>query len=204
MRRAVPRGRRLHRAADPEGIPRRHLRADGRSAAREEAGEARDHPHRHAGHRDGIATCCARTRTTIWPRLRATDGRAGVAHVDISTGEFRVTEMDAAEVAAALENAGRARGAVPGELPLLGETPSRASRTEARRLDLHSRLRRPHPARPFQAAVARRLRARRTDRGRRRGGRDPALSARHAARRARSSRPADVSTTAPTPWCWTR
>ena len=29
--------------------------------------------------------------------------RAGVAHVDISTGEFRVTEMDAADVAGALE-----------------------------------------------------------------------------------------------------
>jgi DNA mismatch repair protein MutS len=30
--------------------------------------------------------------------------RAGLAHVDISTGEFRVTELDAAEVNAALEN----------------------------------------------------------------------------------------------------
>ena len=30
--------------------------------------------------------------------------RAGLAHVDISTGEFRATELDAAEVNAALEN----------------------------------------------------------------------------------------------------
>ena len=30
--------------------------------------------------------------------------RAGLAHVDVSTGEFRATELDAAEVAAALEN----------------------------------------------------------------------------------------------------
>jgi DNA mismatch repair protein MutS len=30
--------------------------------------------------------------------------RAGLAHVDISTGEFRTTEMDASDVAAALEN----------------------------------------------------------------------------------------------------
>jgi DNA mismatch repair protein MutS len=30
--------------------------------------------------------------------------RAGLAHVDISTGEFRTTEMDAADIAAALEN----------------------------------------------------------------------------------------------------
>ncbi|MBI4874199.1 MAG: DNA mismatch repair protein MutS [Acidobacteria bacterium] len=32
------------------------------------------------------------------------EGRAGVAHVDVSTGEFRATEMEAGEVAAALEN----------------------------------------------------------------------------------------------------
>lgn len=32
------------------------------------------------------------------------DARAGVAHVDVSTGEFRATEMEAAEVTAALEN----------------------------------------------------------------------------------------------------
>lgn len=32
------------------------------------------------------------------------DGRAGLAHVDVSTGEFRVTEMETAEVAAAIEN----------------------------------------------------------------------------------------------------
>jgi DNA mismatch repair protein MutS len=33
-------------------------------------------------------------------------GRAGVAHVDVSTGEFRVTEMEAAEATAALEQLG--------------------------------------------------------------------------------------------------
>src|SRR5690349_18593648 len=33
-------------------------------------------------------------------------GRAGVAHVDVSTGEFRATEVDAAEVHAALEQLG--------------------------------------------------------------------------------------------------
>ena len=32
-------------------------------------------------------------------------GRAGLAHVDVSTGEFRATELDAPEVAAALEQA---------------------------------------------------------------------------------------------------
>src|SRR5512133_902834 len=32
--------------------------------------------------------------------------RAGVAHVDVSTGEFRATEVDAGEIAAALEQLG--------------------------------------------------------------------------------------------------
>jgi len=32
--------------------------------------------------------------------------RVGLAHVDVSTGEFRVTEMDAAELSAALESLG--------------------------------------------------------------------------------------------------
>ena len=32
------------------------------------------------------------------------DGKAGLAHVDVSTGEFRVTEMETSEVAAAIEN----------------------------------------------------------------------------------------------------
>src|SRR5580698_9194257 len=45
--------------------------------------------------------------------------RAGVAHVDVSTGEFRVTEMDAAEVGAALEQLGAREALFPTELPLL-------------------------------------------------------------------------------------
>src|SRR5579872_2168628 len=39
----------------------------------------------------------------VMPDSRADGGRAGVAHVDISTGEFRVTEIPIAEVSAALE-----------------------------------------------------------------------------------------------------
>src|SRR5690349_8734251 len=35
--------------------------------------------------------------------VMASNGRAGIAHVDISTGEFRATEIDAAEIGAALE-----------------------------------------------------------------------------------------------------
>jgi DNA mismatch repair protein MutS len=44
---------------------------------------------------------------------------AAVAHVDISTGEFRVTEMDAAEVSAVLDHLGAREVLFPAELPLL-------------------------------------------------------------------------------------
>jgi len=44
--------------------------------------------------------------------------RSAVAHVDISTGEFRVTEMDPAEVAGALEHLGAREVLFPGDLPL--------------------------------------------------------------------------------------
>ena len=46
------------------------------------------------------------------------EGRAGVAHVDLSTGEFRVTEMEPAEVAGALEQLGAREALFPGDLPL--------------------------------------------------------------------------------------
>jgi len=45
--------------------------------------------------------------------------RAAVAHVDISTGEFRVTEMEPGEVAGALEQLGAREVLFPGDLPLL-------------------------------------------------------------------------------------
>jgi DNA mismatch repair protein MutS len=44
---------------------------------------------------------------------------SAVAHVDISTGEFRVTEMEPAEVAGALEQLGAREVLFPGDLPLL-------------------------------------------------------------------------------------
>ena len=50
-------------------------------------------------------------------------GKAGavsaVAHVDVSTGEFRVTEMDSGEVSGALEHLGAREVLFPGDLPLL-------------------------------------------------------------------------------------
>ena len=48
-------------------------------------------------------------------------GRAGIAHVDISTGEFRVTETEEAEAAALLENLGAREVLVPATHPLLAE-----------------------------------------------------------------------------------
>lgn len=47
------------------------------------------------------------------------DGRSAVAHVDVSTGEFRVTELPYAEVGAALEQLGAREVLFPGDLPLL-------------------------------------------------------------------------------------
>ncbi|MSV28870.1 MAG: DNA mismatch repair protein MutS [Bryobacterales bacterium] len=46
-------------------------------------------------------------------------GRAGLAHVDISTGEFRATEMDAADMAAAIESLGAREVILAAALPSL-------------------------------------------------------------------------------------
>ncbi len=51
--------------------------------------------------------------------------RAGLAHVDISTGEFRTTEVDAGEVNGALESLGAREVLVAAEHPLLRGTESR-------------------------------------------------------------------------------
>src|SRR3954449_9922408 len=45
--------------------------------------------------------------------------RSAVAHVDVSTGEFRVTEMEPEDVAGALEQLGAREVLFPGDLPLL-------------------------------------------------------------------------------------
>src|SRR5690349_925240 len=45
--------------------------------------------------------------------------RSAMAYVDISTGEFRVTEMDSADTAGALEHLGAREVLFPSELPLL-------------------------------------------------------------------------------------
>jgi DNA mismatch repair protein MutS len=61
------------------------------------------------------------------------DGQSGVAHVDLSTGEFRVTEMAPSDVAGALEHLGAREVLFPGDLPLLANedrTGPRSTRTE--------------------------------------------------------------------------
>ncbi|HLK47613.1 MAG TPA: DNA mismatch repair protein MutS [Bryobacteraceae bacterium] len=45
--------------------------------------------------------------------------RSALAYVDVSTGEFRVTELDPAEVSAAIEHLGAREVLFPSELPLL-------------------------------------------------------------------------------------
>ena len=54
--------------------------------------------------------------------------RSAIAYVDISTGEFRVTELDPREVPGALEQLGAREVLFPGDLPLLaGDDPSGAA-----------------------------------------------------------------------------
>ena len=59
--------------------------------------------------------------------------KAGLAHVDISTGEFRVTELDAAELCPAIEQLGAREVLVPADAPLLlpDDKTRRLLRTEA-------------------------------------------------------------------------
>src|SRR5215467_12347930 len=61
--------------------------------------------------------------------------RSGMAHVDISTGEFRVTEMDPAEVAGALEHLGAREVLVPADLPLLNGEARAGTRAVATELE---------------------------------------------------------------------
>src|SRR5580698_9948018 len=55
----------------------------------------------------------------------ANGNRAGLAHVDISTGEFRTTEIDPAELQSALESLGAREVLVASEHPLLPGTDTR-------------------------------------------------------------------------------
>ena len=63
------------------------------------------------------------------------EGKSGVAYVDLSTGEFRATEMDASEVAAALEQLGAREVLVAGGLPLLAQAERPGTRFVATELE---------------------------------------------------------------------
>ena len=79
-----------------------------------EAGEARSHAHRHARHHDeraGAAVARKQLSGRGHGRSAAMARRAGLAHVDISTGEFRATEIDARRGPRGARNAERSRGA---------------------------------------------------------------------------------------------
>ena len=98
MRRAVPRRRRLHRAAREEGLPRRDLRPGRGSAQGQGPRQARGRARRLAGHADrrGLSRR-ARAGVSDGGRARrrtpaARSGTIGVALLDLSTGEFTAAE----------------------------------------------------------------------------------------------------------------
>jgi DNA mismatch repair protein MutS len=112
--------------------------------------------------------------------------RAGIAHVDISTGEFHATELDVSDVNAALENL-NVREVLAAESVRMCRIADRA-----RGLDLQPGLRRPRVARTFSLADVGWLRPGRKAAGGFGGGRDPALFAGHAKIGAGSFGPAFV------------
>jgi DNA mismatch repair protein MutS len=74
-----------------------------------------------------------RSRENNYLAAVARGPRFGVAHVDVSTGEFRVTEMDPAEVPGALESLGAREVLLPADLSLPtpeGGPPPRFVRSE--------------------------------------------------------------------------
>ncbi len=67
----------------------------------------------------------------------AAPGRLAIAHVDVSTGEFRVTEMAESEVPGALEQLGAREVLLPGGLPpLLHDAPSAGAAARLVRTEL--------------------------------------------------------------------
>ena len=100
----VSRRGRLSLPAHPERLSRRDLRSDGGSPT---AGKKLVKREVTRVVTPGTATESSLLRSHENNYLAAVfrnGTRAGLAHVDISTGEFRATELDAAEVNAALEN----------------------------------------------------------------------------------------------------
>ncbi len=139
---------------------------------------------RHAGHRDRAALL--RSRENNYLAAVSVQGRTapGSAHVDVSTGEFRATEVEAAEAGGRRSSSwARARCWSPDSAR---DSAPQGRWVAARRVEawvFSCRLRRAHSARALQAAVAGRLRAGRQAAGGRRRRRPPALPAGNAEER---------------------
>jgi DNA mismatch repair protein MutS len=73
-----------------QGLPHRHLRADGRPQAHQEDRPPRGHPRPHARH--SIDSGLGR-RAEQFPRRAHCRGFAAIALLDLSTGDFRATEF---------------------------------------------------------------------------------------------------------------
>ena len=81
--------------------------------------------------------CSVRTRITIWRRSFGKRQRSGLAYVDVSTGEFRTTELDTTELASTLWKRLNVREVLhPRGVP----DRSNVSRNTARALDFWGRL----------------------------------------------------------------
>ena len=107
-----------------------------------------------------------RSRENNYLAAVARGARFGVAHVDVSTGEFRVTEMDPADVPGALESLAAREVLLPADMSLLFGQRDRGPTFRAQRpgrLDFHPRLRHARPVRAFQAACRSQGRSKRTD-----------------------------------------
>ena len=157
----LSRGGQLHPAPDQGRQTRRHLRSGQRAAAGKDR-PARDHAHRQPRHGRAICRCSTRSETTSSRAICAGakgDG-FGFAFVDLTTGDFRLTELaDDKELADELARVQPAEVLVSEEQAARFPRAARARR--ARWLHLPARPGVLHAARAFQSAVARRLRLRR-------------------------------------------
>ncbi len=210
VRRALPLGRELHCQADSQRLQGRHLRADGRPAPGQEAGEARSHARGDAGHGGRRAAWlggeqlsglrCARRQCCRIRRARSFHRR--VSRHRVSRRRRRAPHsrrVAGACVRARCCSPRRCRCSISRarfDAPSLQPAPAHRLARErqlggdaAGRLGLRARLRDSAGGKSFRRAVAGRLRAGEPRRGGNRGGRDPALRPHHAARLARSRRP---------------
>jgi hypothetical protein len=100
VRRALPRRRKLHCAAGGARLPRGHLRSDGRPAAGQQAGPREITRIVTPGTATETNLLRSRENNYLAAVIREKERAGGLAWVDVSTGEFRATEIRAAEAGA--------------------------------------------------------------------------------------------------------